>query len=94
MTRINAPIPLPPKPGMVSLCELAIAAGTAGQSVAVHFEDFPTSVVCQLWRYSMDFAGPSEVRGIYSQSDARKLPEACGILAREAEGHRAKHAAL
>ena len=41
MTRLSAPIPLPPKPNTVPLCELAIAAGTTGQSVAIHFQDFP-----------------------------------------------------
>ena len=78
MTRLNTCISLPPRPTAVSICELAIAAGTTGQSVAVHFQDFPAHVVCQLWRYSMNFAGPGEVRHIRNQSDIRKLPEACG----------------
>lgn len=78
MTRINTCLSLPPRPNAVSLCELAIAAGTTGQSVAVHFQDFPAHVVCQLWRYSMNFAGQGQVRHIRNQSDIRKLPEACG----------------
>ena len=78
MTRLNTCISLPPKPNAVSLCELAIAAGTAGQSVAVHFQDFPAHVLCKLWQYSMNFAGPGEVRHVRNQSDIRKLPEACG----------------
>jgi hypothetical protein len=78
MTRLSASIPLPPKPNAVSLCELAIAAGTAGQSVAIHFQDFPAHITCQLWRYSMNFAGPGEVCHVRNQSDIRKLPEACG----------------
>ena len=69
---------LPPRPNAVSLCELAIAAGTTGLSVAVNFQDFPAHVVCQLWKYSMNFAGPGQVRHIRNQSDIRKLPEACG----------------
>jgi hypothetical protein len=78
MTRLSASIPLPPKPNAVSLCELAIAAGTAGQSVAIHFQDFPAHITCQLWRYSTNFAGPGEVRHVRNQSDIRKLPKACG----------------
>ena len=73
-----SPIPLPPKPTSVSLCELAIAAGTAGQSVTIHFQDFPAHVLCKLWQYSMNFAGPGEVRHVRNQSDIRKLPKACG----------------
>jgi hypothetical protein len=45
MSRLNASLPLPPKPNIVSLCELAIAAGTAGQSVVLHFQDFPAPIV-------------------------------------------------
>ena len=78
MSRLHAPNPLPLKPGMVTLCELAIAAGTAGQSVAVHFQDFPAPVVCQLWRYSMHFAGGDQTRHVRSQSDIRTLYESCG----------------
>ena len=61
MTRINTCLSLPPKPNAVSLCELAIAAGTTGQSVAVHFQDFPAHVVCQLWQifYELRRAGAS-----------------------------------
>ena len=50
MTRLNAQIPLPPKPASVSLCELAIAAGTAGHSVTIRFEDYPAHVLCKLWQ--------------------------------------------
>ncbi len=78
MSRLHAPITLPRKPNIVSLCELAIAAGTTGQSVAVHFHDFPPSVLCQLWRYSMHFAGANETRYVHSQKDIRTLPESCG----------------
>lgn len=78
MTRLNTPIPLPPKPGIVSLCEVAIASGTTGHSVAVHFQDFPAHLLCKLWQYCMNFAGPIEVRHVRNQSDIRKLPEACG----------------
>ncbi len=78
MSRLHGPITMPPKPGVVSLCELATAAGTAGQSVAVHFQDFPAPVVCQLWRYCMHFAGANETRHVHSQSNVRKLPELCG----------------
>lgn len=78
MSRLSASIPLPPKPDTVLLGELAIAAGTAGLSVSVRFQDMPTAIVCQLWRYYMNFAGPNEVRHVYNQSDIRKLPSACG----------------
>ena len=78
MTRLSASIRLPSKPNAVSLCELAIAAGTAAHSVAIHFQDFPAHVLCKLWQYSMTFAGPGEVHHVRNQSDIRKLPEACG----------------
>jgi hypothetical protein len=78
MTRISAPIPLPPKPGIVSLCEMAIAAGAIGHSIAVHFQGFPAHLLCTLWRYFMDFTGPMEVRHVRNQSDIRKLPGTCG----------------
>ena len=78
MTRLPVVPALPPKPSTVSLCELAIAAGLAGQSVAVHFQDFPAHVLCKVWQYSTNFAGPGEVRHVHNQSDIRKLPKACG----------------
>ena len=78
MTRLNTCLSLPPKPNTVSLCELAIAAGLAGQSIAVHFQDYPAHVLCKLWQYSINFAGPSEVRHIPNQSEIRKLPGVCG----------------
>jgi hypothetical protein len=78
MTRLSVPISLPPKPTSVSLCELAIAAGTTGQSVSIHFQDFPAHIICKIWQYFMNFAGPGEVRHVRNQSDICKLPEACG----------------
>jgi hypothetical protein len=80
MTRLNTPILLVPKPGIVSLCEMAIAAGTTGHSVAVHFQDIPAHVCCKLWQYSMNFAGANVVRHVRNQSDVRTLPGACGNL--------------
>lgn len=80
MSRLQTPIPLPPRPNAVSLCELAIAAGTAGQSVAIHFQEFPAHLRCKLWQYSMNFAGASVVRHIHNQSDVRSLPGTCGNL--------------
>jgi hypothetical protein len=80
MTRLNTPLTLPPAPDTVSLCELAIAAGVAGRSIAIQFRDFPAPVVCKLWQYSMHFAGPGEVRHVRNQSHIRKLPEACGSV--------------
>ena len=49
MTCLSASIPLPLKPNAVSLSELAIGAGSAGQSVTVHFQDFPAHILCKLW---------------------------------------------
>ena len=80
MTRLNSSIPLPPKPATVSLCELAIAAGMAGQSVAIRFQDFPAHIVCQIWKYSMHFAEPNTVYHVRNQPDVRKLPPACGDM--------------
>jgi len=74
MSRLNTPIPLPPKPGIVSLCEMAIAAGTAGLSIAVYFQEFPPHLLCKLWVYCMNFAGPIEVRQVRNQGDIFACP--------------------
>jgi hypothetical protein len=55
-----------------------VAAGTAGQSTAIHFQDFPAHITCTVWQYFMHFAGPGEVFHVRSQADLRKLPGACG----------------
>ena len=33
----------------------------------------PSLVLCQLWKYSIRYAGPNTVRNVYTQADVRKL---------------------
>lgn len=73
MTRIHTALPVPLKPSSVKLCELAIATGMVGHSVTLSFQSFPAPTLCQLWKYSIRYAGAEKVRNIYSQADVRKL---------------------
>ena len=73
MTRLCVNPAMSPKPASIGLCELAIAAGVAGQSVTLSFQDFPAPVLCQLWRYCTRYAGSVAIRHIHSQTDVRKL---------------------
>lgn len=73
MTRLTSAPTLPTKPTSVTLCELAIAAGVAGHSVTLCFQEFPAPLLCQLWKYSAQYAGSVGVRHIRTQADIRKL---------------------
>jgi hypothetical protein len=69
MTRLHTALPVPPKPSSVTLSELAIAAGVAGQSVTLYYHEFSAPVVCHLWKYCMRYAGPAEVQHVRRQPD-------------------------
>ena len=51
MTRINTAPTAVPKPDSVVFGELAIAAGLAGQPVAVCYSESTAAVDCELWKY-------------------------------------------
>jgi hypothetical protein len=73
MTQLPVTSAPPPKPTSVALSELTIAAGLAGRSLTLSFQSFPALVLCQLWKYSIRYAGPNTVRNVYTQADVRKL---------------------
>lgn len=75
MTRLCIPRPAPSKPISVALCELAIAAGVAGQSLTLCFDGYPAPVLCQLWRYCTRYTGPSELHHVRTQADVGKLTD-------------------
>ncbi len=56
MTRINTACNTVPKPDSVLFGELAIAAGLAGQPVAVCFLESTATIDCELWNYFSEFA--------------------------------------
>jgi hypothetical protein len=66
MTYLCIPQPAPSKPISVALCELAVVAGAAGQSVTLGFDGFPAPVLRQPWKYCTRYAGPSEVHHVRS----------------------------
>ena len=69
MTRINTAPTAVPKPDSVVFGELAIAAGLAGQPVAVCFSESTATHDCELWKYFSEFARPSHVLHVHSQKD-------------------------
>ena len=76
MTRVNTTLSPIRKPDSVVLVELAIAAGLAGNPVAVCFSESTATVTCQIWKYFAQFAGPERVLHVHSQTDIRKLTKA------------------
>lgn len=67
------------KPDSVLFGELSIAAGLAGNPVAVCFSESAAVLDCELWKYSAQFAGPGRVFHVHSQADVRKLTKAVGL---------------
>ncbi len=78
MTRINTTPISVSKPDSVLFGELAIAAGLAGQPVAVCFSESTATVDCELWKYFSEFARPSYVLHVHSQKDVTTLRKAVG----------------
>ncbi len=75
MTRLAPTLPPGLKPTSVALSELAIAAGLAGDSIAVRFQDYPAPVLCGLWQYLACAVESSAVVHARGQADVRRLPE-------------------
>ncbi len=61
------------KPSTVSIAELAIASGIAGQSITVCFDDYPAPVVCALWKDLTQRFDSDKVLQIDGRTDLRKL---------------------
>lgn len=78
MTRINTDPTAVLKPDSVVFGELAIAAGLAGQPVAVCFTESTATMDCELWKYFSEFARPSHVLQVHSQKDVTTLRKAVG----------------
>ena len=78
MTRINTACNTVPKPDSVLFGELAIAAGLAGQPVAVCFSESTAIMDCELWKYFSEFATPAHVLHVHSQKDVTTLKKAVG----------------
>lgn len=83
MTRLHVPLAAPRAgelpvlsvPDAVRIGEMALAAGRAGSSVAVCFQDFPAPVLAMVWQYFIRVVGAEAVFHVRSQADLNKLPE-------------------
>jgi hypothetical protein len=75
MTRLHITHRPPLKPRSVMLGDLAIAAGIAGQSITLCYQDFPAPLLCETWRYHARFLDAEEVFHVRTQADLRKLTE-------------------
>lgn len=73
MTRLSALHMPPPAPPSVLLGELAAAAGVAGRSIALLFEDYAGPALGELWKYFARRLGPNEIIHVYSQADVRRF---------------------
>lgn len=73
MPRINNPKRLASRPASIILGELAIAAGVAGRTVALCFEDYSAPILCEMCRYLLHGLGTEGVVQIRSQADLKKL---------------------
>ena len=73
MTRLLAMPLVPPAPASVHLAELAVAAGAAGHSVTLCFQDYPAPILSELWKAIVSRLGAERVFQVTSQADIRKL---------------------
>ncbi len=78
MTRISTTLTAVAKPDSVLFGELAIAAGLAGQPIAVCFSESPAAVDCELWKYFSVLARPARVLHVHCQKDVTELRKAVG----------------
>jgi hypothetical protein len=75
MTRFPTSQAVPAVPRSVVLGELAIAAGIAGRSITLLYQDYSGPALCEMWKYLMRGFGPDEVLHVRSQADVRSLGE-------------------
>jgi hypothetical protein len=75
MTRLSTAHRPPSKPRSVMLGDLAIAAGIAGQSITLCYQDFPAPLLCETWRCHARSLDAEEVFHVRTQADLRKLTE-------------------
>lgn len=76
MTRLHAMPLVPPAPVSVRLVELAVAAGVAGHSITLCFQDYPAPILSEVWKIIVNQLGAERVFQVTSQADIRKLAEA------------------
>ena len=74
MTRTSTRRSGPATPSSVRLGELAMAAGLAGDSVTLCYQDFPAPVLSGIWQHHVRAVGPDAVHHIHTQKDLNKLP--------------------
>lgn len=73
MTRLSTPLELPPTPRSVVFGELAAAAGVAGQSVGLVYQDFPGPALGEMWKHFAHGLESGEVVHVRTQADVRRL---------------------
>lgn len=67
-------------PTSVALAELAIAAGAVGESLTVCYQGLPATVLCQLYKHCIRYAGAAAVRHVRTARDVRGLVDAIGSV--------------
>ena len=63
------------KPYSVILADLAIAAGSAGHSVALCYHEYPAPLLCELWKHHSRCVSSTSVHQIRVQGDIKRLLE-------------------
>lgn len=75
MTRLPTSRAVPAVPRSVVLGELALAAGIAGRSLTLLYQDYSGPALCEMWKYLLRGFGPNEILHVRSQADVRSLGE-------------------
>jgi len=73
MPRLNNPTGISSRPTSVVLTELAVAAGIAGRSVTLCFDEYPASIVCEMYRYFIAGLDADNVMRVQRQGDVKEL---------------------
>jgi hypothetical protein len=75
MTRFPTSQAVPTVPRSVVLGELAIAAGIAGRSLTLLYQDYSGPALCEMWKYLLRGFDADEILHVRSQADVRSLGE-------------------
>ena len=75
MPRINDPTQISTRPTSVVVCELVIAAGIAGKSMTVCYDNSPASFLCEFCKYFIQGIGRSSFRHVRTQQHLRQVVE-------------------
>ena len=64
----------------VLLSELAAAAGLAGESMTLCYDEVPAPILCKLWKYLACCVNPNRTIHVRTQADVRKVAKLVGSV--------------